>query len=149
MENLSLENLPLGDLPQPSEESPCLSAINQNNPQEQKKSFLAKILMESEGEFVSPARKISLLENSEILFEPYVSFSKRYEILSGSPFDKSTYEKLKGSAVNFNTYPKEYSNTPLLKKIFIIMAVIVDDYTSRTIECLLRYHLNINLVFLL
>lgn len=105
-------------------------------------SPLAAILREADGGYMSPARETELLGRSELLFDPYTSFSRRYQILSGSPFDRALYDSLnQGAAVNFDSCPSAYPGSPQLKEVFIIMWVIVDDYTGRTLECLIRHHL--------
>ena len=138
-----LKNQGLGSISQIEVPAPVPRPAPAAEGQKPDNLLLAKILMEADGGTLSPAREMSLRENSEILFDPYVSFSRRYQILSGSPFDKNLYDQLnQGATVNFDSCPKDYPNAPELREIFIIMWVIVDDYTGRTLECLLRYHLN-------
>ncbi|MBI4655785.1 MAG: hypothetical protein HY746_03445, partial [Elusimicrobia bacterium] len=142
---LTLENVKQIEAPAQGLEIPVAVEIKQKpeDQQTQNNLLLAKILAEADGGFVSPVRQMSLEGNSELLFDPYASFSRRYQILSGEPFDKNVYDKLnQGSAVDFNTCPENYPNAPQFKEIFIIMWVIVDDYTGRTLECLIRHHLN-------
>lgn len=130
--DISLESIRQVEVPVPQ----AVPAAGKSNLQ------LAAILREADGGYMSPAREMELTGKSELLFDPYASFSRRYQILSGSPFDRTLYDSLdRGAVVNFDSCPALYPDAPALKEVFIIMWVIVDDYTGRTLECLIRHHL--------